>query len=140
VVGKDCFDKKTFEIDLTVALPSYSDGDLVEGRNAKALGELMRAPEVERAGLLLAEVVALRLYTGPMYCKYNQVLRDSLSTGRRGRASGLKWEAVGATKPADGEELTLPRPQPSPARPSLCPTNGPRLACATCACTLCGSG
>ena len=107
VVGQDGFNNKTFEIDLT-ARPTYDEGDLVEGRNAKSLGELMRAPEVERAGLSIAEVVALRLFTGPMHYRYNQVLRDSLSMDRRGRASGLKWKAVGATRPADGEDLSLP--------------------------------
>lgn len=68
----------------------------------------MREPEVERAGLLLAEVVALRLFSGPMYWIYNEVLRDSLSINLRHRASGLKWKSVGGTRPIDGEELKLP--------------------------------
>ena len=37
---------------------------LVDGRNAKKLAALLQSPEVERAGVSAAEVVALRLYTG----------------------------------------------------------------------------
>jgi len=40
-----------------------------------------------------------------MYYIYNSILRDSLSSDLRGRASGLKWKSLGDTKPADGEEL-----------------------------------
>ena len=104
VVGKHGYKTETFELDLE-ALPTYGDSDMVQGRNAKSLAELMRAPEVVSAGLLLAEVVALRLHSGPMYYIYNSILRDSLSTKLRGRASGLKWKSVGDTRPADGEEL-----------------------------------
>ena len=50
-----------------------------EGRDIVPLGELLGRPEVrhevEKAGLLVEEVIAARLYTGPMFVLYNAVLR-----------------------------------------------------------------
>ena len=39
------------------------------------LASFCRLPKVKAAGLIQAEVAAIRLYTGPMYVKYNRVLR-----------------------------------------------------------------
>ncbi|KAJ1480296.1 ankyrin repeat-containing domain protein, partial [Baffinella frigidus] len=44
-------------------------------RLVKALAELRKVKEVEEAELLDEEILALLLYTGPMYSKYNAVLR-----------------------------------------------------------------
>ncbi|KAJ1463726.1 expressed protein, partial [Baffinella frigidus] len=52
---------------------------LVEGRNAHSLKHLVGLKEAVEAKLTLAELVALRLYTGPMYVRYNGVLRGFYS-------------------------------------------------------------
>jgi hypothetical protein len=44
--------------------------------------------EAKRAKLTVSEMVALRLFTGPMYEKYNKVLRSVLDTD-----SGVSLEA-----------------------------------------------
>jgi len=56
----------------------------VAGRNAKRLADLLQTHEARVGSLMPAEVVALRLYTGPMYVRYNTVLRamGSSSHGR----------------------------------------------------------
>jgi tetratricopeptide (TPR) repeat protein len=83
VVGSACLDRVTWTFEIT-AQPKVEKemtmvwqalGMMVEGRNAKTLAVLMQSPKVKRAGMSAAEVVALRLYTGPMYMKYNAVLR-----------------------------------------------------------------
>ena len=45
------------------------------GRNAESLDVHMMKPEVRRAKLIMAEVIGLRLYTGPLFVLYNAVLR-----------------------------------------------------------------
>jgi hypothetical protein len=50
----------------------------VTGRERKHQDELMQAQQCVTSGLTWEEVVALRLYTGPMFQKYNCVLRESL--------------------------------------------------------------
>ena len=45
------------------------------GRDAEALNVHVKKPEVTRAGLSRAEVIGLRLYTGPLFVLYNAVLR-----------------------------------------------------------------
>ena len=45
------------------------------GRDVVALGVFTQHPTALKAGLQEAEVIALRLYTGPMYLWYNAVLR-----------------------------------------------------------------
>ena len=70
--------------------------------------ETLRAPREQRdaelrrlkeSPLTEAEVVAARLYTGPLYVKYNAVLR-----GLGVAPCGLKWRCVGSHRP-DGLEL-----------------------------------
>ena len=75
VVGRDGLDKSSWKFDVERAEPVVEEGMMVEGRNAEKLAALLRSPEVERSKVTVAEVVALRLYTGPMYVKYNAVLR-----------------------------------------------------------------
>ena len=75
VVGRDGLDKSSWTFDVERAEPVVEEGMMVEGRNAEKLASLLRSPEVERSKVTVAEVVALRLYTGPMYVKYNAVLR-----------------------------------------------------------------
>jgi len=48
---------------------------MVAGRNAKTVAELLERPEAKRARLRDAEIIALRLYSGPMYAVYNPILR-----------------------------------------------------------------
>ena len=75
VVGRDGLDKSSWTFDVERAEPVVEEGMMVEGRNAEKLAALLRSPEVERSHVTVAEIVALRLYTGPMYVKYNAVLR-----------------------------------------------------------------
>ncbi len=46
------------------------------GRKAEDVEVIMQRKQVTLAGLLKMEVIALRLYTGPMFVLYNAVLRD----------------------------------------------------------------
>ena len=80
VVGRDGLDKSSWTFDVERAEPVVEEGMMVEGRNAEKLAALLRSPEVERSKVTVAEVVALRLYTGPMYVKYNAVLRMAVAT------------------------------------------------------------
>ena len=75
VVGRDGLDKSSWTFDVERAEPVVEEGMMVEGRNAEKLAALLRSPEVKRSDVTVAEIVALRLYTGPMYVKYNAVLR-----------------------------------------------------------------
>ena len=75
VVGRDGLDKSSWTFDVERAEPVVEEGMMVKGRNAEKLAALLESPEVERSRVECAEVVALRLYTGPMYVKYNAVLR-----------------------------------------------------------------
>ena len=75
VVGRDGLDKSSWTFDVERAEPVVEEGMMVEGRNAEKLAALLRSPEVKRSKVTEAELVALRLYTGPMYVKYNAVLR-----------------------------------------------------------------
>ena len=64
VVGAHGLDRSTWTFDVAGAEPVVEEGMLVDGRNAKKLAALLQSPEVKRAGVSAAEVVALRLYTG----------------------------------------------------------------------------
>jgi hypothetical protein len=75
VVGRDGLDKISWTFDVERAEPVVGVGMMVEGRNAEKLAALLQFPEVQRSDVTVAEIVALRLYTGPMYVKYNAVLR-----------------------------------------------------------------
>ena len=50
----------------------------IHGRERKLLAHLMLVRECIEAGLTEEEVIALRLYTGPMFQHYNKVLRECL--------------------------------------------------------------
>jgi hypothetical protein len=62
------------------------------GREAEELELFMAKSQVQMAGLLRAEVIGLRLYTGPMFVLYNAVLR------------GFPEEDVECLKDNDGKE------------------------------------
>jgi len=64
VVGTHGLDRSTWTFDVAGAQPVVEAGMLVDGRNAKELAALLQSPQVKRAGVSAAEVVALRLYTG----------------------------------------------------------------------------
>jgi len=74
VVGKDNVDKAKWELK-SGAQPTCGGGSMVAGRNNKTVAELMERPEAKRARLRDAEIIALRLYSGPMYAVYNTILR-----------------------------------------------------------------
>lgn len=46
------------------ATPTYAAAAMVHGRNIKAVAELIERAEAKEAGLSVAEMVGLRLYTG----------------------------------------------------------------------------
>ena len=81
VVGSQGVDLVTWTFDLERAEPKYTPESMVEGRNATPLRELMQLPLVKKAGLRVAEVVAIRLYAGPLYNRYNRVLRELAANG-----------------------------------------------------------
>ena len=63
VIGEDGIDLETFEVNLD-ASPTYDESSLVNGRTVQLIAELMEKEEAKLAGLHIAEIVALRLYTG----------------------------------------------------------------------------
>ena len=63
VVGKDGIDMATWELK-PGARPTYDDSQMVDGRNAASIEELMSSPETKRSGLRVVEIIALRLYSG----------------------------------------------------------------------------
>ena len=63
VVGKDGIDTATWEIKPD-AHPTYEASAMVSGRNAEHIAKLKEAVEFKQAKLTVAELVALRLYTG----------------------------------------------------------------------------
>jgi hypothetical protein len=77
VVGVDGIDQETFELKPD-GRPTCREGSMFPGRNAKRVADLMEMPQAQRAGLTGFEIVALRLYSGAMYARYNTILRDSL--------------------------------------------------------------
>jgi len=66
VVGATELDLQTWVFEAADALPEVAEGMMVPGRNAKHLADLLDAPEAKTALLLVPEIVALHLYTGPM--------------------------------------------------------------------------
>ena len=65
VVGKEGVDRDTWTFNIARSHPCVTNY-LESGRNAKRLADLLDKPEAQKAGLSAAEVVALRLYTGPL--------------------------------------------------------------------------
>jgi len=74
VVGKDGVNKAEWEL-RPGAQPTCGGGSMVAGRNAKSVADLLESPRAKRARLRDAEIIALRLYSGPMYAVYNPILR-----------------------------------------------------------------
>jgi len=74
VVGKDGVNKAEWELKPGVQ-STCGGGSMVAGRNAKSVAELLESPKAKRARLRDAEIIALRLYSGPMYAVYNPILR-----------------------------------------------------------------
>uniref|UniRef100_A0A7S0W5B3 NAD(P)(+)--arginine ADP-ribosyltransferase n=1 Tax=Hemiselmis tepida TaxID=464990 RepID=A0A7S0W5B3_9CRYP len=74
------YDTETCSADEWEIVSDEKKGKAVSGgphnRVVKSKKELMAHPDVKAAGLEWEEVLALQLYTGPMYCKYNAVLRN----------------------------------------------------------------
>ena len=64
MVGLKGLDHSTWEFDTALAEPEIVEGMMVDGRNAKALAELLETEQAKKARLSAAEVVAVRLYTG----------------------------------------------------------------------------
>jgi len=54
---------------------SAQGGDGAQGRVRTSMEELLQAHATREARLTLEELIALRLYTGPMYEQYNSVMR-----------------------------------------------------------------
>ena len=79
VVGEDGVDTDTWTI-RTSAEPTCEDGARLTGRKLFPIAYYMECQEAKRAKLTVSEMVALRLFTGPMYEKYNKVLRSVLDT------------------------------------------------------------
>lgn len=78
VVGEHGIDTTSWELKLN-ARPFCAPGAMVEGRNAHCLVDLCAAPVAQKARLMAVEIVALRLYSGPLYAKYNSALRSVVS-------------------------------------------------------------
>jgi len=55
---------------------AVSPGDEARGRDRRPLSHFLDDPRRAAAGLLDVEVIAVRLYTGPMFVHYNRALRD----------------------------------------------------------------
>ena len=81
------------EISLSLTKKTQDErAGLTDGCNAATLNEhcnvvwsltcasIVCSLQVKAAGLLDVEVVALRLYSGPLYSKYNRILRETLSS------------------------------------------------------------
>ena len=92
VVGEEGIDIVKWELKAG-AQPTCGAGSMVEGRNAKTMAQVLEAKEAKAAGLLPAELIALRTYSGPMYAKYNGSLR-----WHTGKASYTAAEVAAATE------------------------------------------
>ena len=65
------------------------------GRDFVALETFTEHPRAKKAGMREAEVIALRLYTGPMYIWYNAVLRgNDFPAGMRASLEGNRYETT----------------------------------------------
>ena len=58
--------------------PGEKTVDDSHGRERKLLADLMQQEDCVKSKLTEDELIAIRLYTGPMYMAYNQVTRDAL--------------------------------------------------------------
>ena len=74
VVGENGVDTTTWTL-RPEAEPTCDADARVPGRVLKSIACFMKCEQARRAGLTHGELVALRLFTGPMYVKYNEVLR-----------------------------------------------------------------
>lgn len=78
VVGKDGINQEKWELN-PGARPASYPGCMVAGRNATTIAELLGRPEAAKAGLRTDELMAIRMYSGPMYAVYNPILRSTLA-------------------------------------------------------------
>ena len=76
VVGKHAVDTEKWSLNPT-AEPTCGADARVPGRVVRPIAHYMRCEQVRRATLTQGEVIALRLFTGPMSAKYNKVLRET---------------------------------------------------------------
>lgn len=67
------------------------------GRRRHAPEELVKEDVAKEAGLSLEEVIALRLYTGPMYRFYNGVLRQKLQKEKEMNTAGYRMDSFVTT-------------------------------------------
>jgi hypothetical protein len=58
-------------------------------RLLKPLDEFLQMKECLNAQLIKEEIIALRLYSGPMFCKYNSILRSFASTRQHQQQSNF---------------------------------------------------
>ena len=91
VVGADGVDTTAWTLRLE-AEPTCDADARVPGRVLKSIACFMDCEQARRAGLTHGEVVALRLFTGPMYAKYNEVLR--VTTLQEGAAQPVEGTAA----------------------------------------------
>ena len=90
VVGADGVDTKTWTLRPKTEPTCDADARVPE-RVLKSIAYFMHCEQARRARLTLGEVVALRLFTGPMYAKYNEVLRvTTLQENAAQPATGLE--------------------------------------------------
>ena len=75
-------------VDVDNAEPMRDGISMDRNRNAKSLKMLVEHCVYRDAALLIEELIALRLYTGPLYCCYNTLLRGEDGTsGEEGTSS-----------------------------------------------------
>jgi len=86
VVGEDGVDTNTWTIKPMAegGQPVCSAGAKVPGRELRPVAYYEACEQAQRAKLTRGEIVALRLFTGPMYERYNRVLRATLDEEQRG--------------------------------------------------------
>jgi hypothetical protein len=75
VVGEDGIDQKEWKLKCG-APKTWGSGSMVEGRNNKSLYDLSQSSEAQAANLVLEEVLALRLCSGPLRHIYDAILEQ----------------------------------------------------------------
>ena len=86
IVGEDGVDTNTWTIKPMAegGQPTCAAGAKVPGRELRPVAYYEACEQAQRAKLTRGEIVALRLFTGPMYERYNRVLRATLDEEQRG--------------------------------------------------------
>ena len=94
VVGADGVDTTAWTLKLD-AEPTCDAHARVPGRVLESIACFIGCEQARRAWLTHGEVVALRLFTGPMYAKYNEVLRvTTLQESAAQPATGIEGTAA----------------------------------------------